>query len=339
MSYEEILKTFGPQGISDYQSFYRRPGAATSGIQTMLFVAESIIRSSLHGVRSDVFSLTNVIHNGLLRWLHSQGQAPHSDLDSDCLEINTTEGLLDNQRLWSFREPPQTCMKELAASTAYGQYALNNNNESYPLLWAAPCAFSDSPFVAASEAAKLTHGHPAVALSAGILAEILSDLCLVESPKKSDLVDICRRVIIRHNDEKGFDTVSAIIEHTVRLSSEGVQPTPAVIDGLGDSASAEVVLASGLWFAFTADNFREGVLRAANHSGKSAQTAQIAGHVLGLTYGLDALPSAWLIELELREEIISLARDLVEVPLIQYDERYRKLISVLEKYPGFNHSW
>jgi ADP-ribosylglycohydrolase len=59
-----------------------------------------------------------------------------------------------------------------------------------------------------------------------------------------------------------------------------------------------------------AKDFTDGVLLAVSHSGDSDSTGSIAGNLLGVQFGFDAIPSTWLEELELREEIERLATDL-----------------------------
>ena len=54
-----------------------------------------------------------------------------------------------------------------------------------------------------------------------------------------------------------------------------------------------------------------GVLAAVNHSGDSDSTGSIAGNILGAMYGVEAIPTRWLDELELRDEIEQLARDAI----------------------------
>jgi ADP-ribosyl-[dinitrogen reductase] hydrolase len=56
------------------------------------------------------------------------------------------------------------------------------------------------------------------------------------------------------------------------------------------------------------------VLLAVNHSGGSDSTGDstgaVAGNILALMIGAEAIPEPWLAELELREEIAAVARDL-----------------------------
>jgi ADP-ribosylglycohydrolase len=46
------------------------------------------------------------------------------------------------------------------------------------------------------------------------------------------------------------------------------------------------------------------------HGGDSDSTGSLVGNLLGAMYGVEALPSAWLDDLELREVIERVARDL-----------------------------
>jgi ADP-ribosylglycohydrolase len=51
-----------------------------------------------------------------------------------------------------------------------------------------------------------------------------------------------------------------------------------------------------------------------NHDGDSDSTGAIAGHLLGIQYGLSAIPSRWYEQLELRAVIERIAEDIERVP-------------------------
>ena len=59
-----------------------------------------------------------------------------------------------------------------------------------------------------------------------------------------------------------------------------------------------------------ARDFREGVLLAVNPSGDSDSTGSIAGNLLGLIHGRSGIPADWLQQLELRDVIERVGRDL-----------------------------
>jgi ADP-ribosylglycohydrolase len=70
-------------------------------------------------------------------------------------------------------------------------------------------------------------------------------------------------------------------------------------------------LAIALYCALSApDEFARGVLLAVNHSGDSDSTGAIAGNLLGLMLGVDAIATRWRDGLELRAEIEAVARPL-----------------------------
>ena len=71
----------------------------------------------------------------------------------------------------------------------------------------------------------------------------------------------------------------------------------------------------------------KGVCLAVNHDGDSDSTGAITGNILGAYLGQPAIPQDWLYNLELTEETIQIADDL----LIQYrnDDEWR------QKYPGW----
>jgi ADP-ribosylglycohydrolase len=84
----------------------------------------------------------------------------------------------------------------------------------------------------------------------------------------------------------------------------------STLELLGGGWVGDEALAIAVACAVGADDFRHGVLAAANHSGDSDSTAAICGNLLGALWGVDAIPREWLAELELREEIDTLAHDL-----------------------------
>jgi len=73
---------------------------------------------------------------------------------------------------------------------------------------------------------------------------------------------------------------------------------------------AEETVAIGLYAALVAENFEHGVLLAVNHSGDSDSTGSVAGSLLGLVLGEQAIPRRWVDRLELRDVIEQVADDL-----------------------------
>jgi ADP-ribosylglycohydrolase len=93
------------------------------------------------------------------------------------------------------------------------------------------------------------------------------------------------------------------------LAAGSSAPGPEAIATLGEGWVAEEALAIAIYCALVADDFEHGVRLAVNHSGDSDSTGAIAGNILGVLLGVDAIPRRWLDELELRDEIEQVASD------------------------------
>jgi ADP-ribosylglycohydrolase len=69
-------------------------------------------------------------------------------------------------------------------------------------------------------------------------------------------------------------------------------------------------LAIAIYCALVAEgDFEKGVRLAVNHSGDGDSTGAITGNILGASLGVDAIPERWLAQLELRNEIVTVADD------------------------------
>ena len=89
----------------------------------------------------------------------------------------------------------------------------------------------------------------------------------------------------------------------------------------------------GVYCALVAASFAEGVILAVNHDGDSDLTGAIAGHLLGMIHGPAAIPQAWLVPLELREVIETVAEDLYRYPTWSESEAGQERAE--RRYPGW----
>ena len=113
-----------------------------------------------------------------------------------------------------------------------------------------------------------------------------------------------------------------LLEAVLDFHARGIPPDPAGIEALGRGDTAEEALAIGLWCALCADDYRQGVLWAVNHGGKSDSTGLLAGNLLGLRFGLEGLPPEWLEEIELRDWLHRLGHDLQWLPTVYVGRGY-----------------
>jgi len=113
-------------------------------------------------------------------------------------------------------------------------------------------------------------------------------------------------------DNVANEECAAAVRQAVPLWTDaGLEPSSGVIEEMGGGWVGEQALAISIYCSLAAqDDFRRGVLLAVNHGGDSGRTRAITGNLLGLMLGVDAIPEIWLSELELRDEIETMAVDL-----------------------------
>ena len=325
MSWGEIRRGFGNWGIRSMAPIYGRRGAVTDDTQMMLFTSEGLLRAFVRQHETGSCHVPAVIHHSLQRWLLTQGVEPTL---SPCRD----GWLIEQAALWSQRAPGNTCLSALMDSRVFGEPAVNDSKGCGGVMRVAPCAFLFNPFDVASESARLTHGHPTGYLAAGLFADILNRLWRQTLP----LAEATVISLQAHGGKAGMLETRRLIEYVLRLHQQGVRPNPDRIADLGGGWVAEEALAIGLWCALAAESLEDGIIMAVNHSGDSDSTGMIAGNLLGLIYGPQAIPELWLEDLELRDVITRIAVDLASIPNSYADGvDLAKQKVARETYPGW----
>src|SRR5690606_25084851 len=77
----EILRRFGPDGITGYAPAYGGLGKITDDTQMTLFTAEGLIRGWVRGCFKGSTTYTGVTAQDYLRWLQTQGERPTCDIN------------------------------------------------------------------------------------------------------------------------------------------------------------------------------------------------------------------------------------------------------------------
>ena len=154
------------------------------------------------------------------------------------------------------------------------------------------------------QAAALTHGHPTGHLSAGVLAALIQQL--VDGASLDVALDAATALLLPR--EAHSETLQAL-----QAARDLAKRSPAAnIAELGEGWIAEEALAMSVFIALTATDMESGLRSAVNHSGDSDSTGAIAGNLLGAMWGVDAIPERWVADVELSDEIRSVADDLLE---------------------------
>lgn len=312
---QEILRQFGPEGITEYQPTYGRLGAITDDTQMTLFTAEGVMRAYVRGTLRGICHPPSVIAYAYLRWLCTQGE--DHPLHKHCLN-----GWLIQQRaLFARRAPGLTCLDALKSLRSVGDRAHNDSKGCGGVMRVAPIGMFMATltraripeeglhrtFDLACEAAAITHGHPTGQLTAGVFAvvilQLLRDIALPEA-----IAVALRRL--------GTKPDSAETLTAIELACDLAVTRPGDVDAirrLGEGWVAEEALAISLYCALSAEDLRTGTVMAVNHDGDSDSTGSMTGQLLGAMHGAALIPSSWLDGLELREVIEAMAQDLATV--------------------------
>jgi len=335
----EILRRFGPNGITQYAPAYGGVGTITDDTQMTLFTAEGLIRGWVRGCFKGITTYSGVTAHAYLRWLQTQGERPSCDID-----FGTDEpGWLFQQRqLHSRRAPGNTCLSALRAMSSLGKPARNDSKGCGGVMRVAPVGLfawrlrqhelPHDAFRLGTELAALTHGHPTGALTGGVLAVLI--LALTDGASLPEALAASKAIL---RTETGFEETLRAIDKAEELAVSGL-PHEEAIARLGQGWIAEEALAISVYCALVARNFRHGVILAVNHDGDSDSTGSIVGNLLGAMHGVKAIPAEWLEQLELRDVIIELAEDLYafkDWEIGEYSENEELNQRIWRKYPGF----
>lgn len=323
-----IRQKYGPLGIVDYDRAYGRRGAITDDTQMTLFTAEGMLRVIERIRNKGIGHPPSVMHHAYIRWLHTQGHRSKSHF------YNPKEfdgWLIGVKALHSPRAPGNTCLAALSGvEMGTIERPLNDSKGCGGVMRVAPIGLlardAEWAFNLACEAAAITHGHPSGYFSAGCLAAIIA--YVMEGHSLEEAIESTLGLLEREENTRHEECARAIRQALSLWRDRESIPSPEVIERMGGGWVGEEALAISLYCALAAgDDFAKGVLLAVNHSGDSDSTGAIAGNILGAMLGVQAIPAKWLAELELREEIETLARDMAEF----HDESR----NWWDRYPGW----
>jgi ADP-ribosylglycohydrolase len=316
---DEIVKSYGEQGIRDYAPAYGKLGAITDDTQMTLFTAEAVlsahVTAALQSQEPDFFRAAASSYG---RWLMTQ---ENSRLVSSGSAKATW--LLQQKKLFSRRAPGTTCLSALQSSRGKVTRATNDSKGCGGVMRMAPVGMYfahslsrerqpnrllPSIFATGNDLAAITHGHPSGCLSAGAFAVMIS-LVLVGN-SLTDAIHAAKEELRKHPSHN--ETLAAIEKAESLVKSRPRERS--ALRALGKGFVAEEALAMGLYCALGAADFEDGIILAVNHSGDSDSTGSITGNLLGAAAGADAIPDRWLAPLELRSTIEAIADDLAAFP-------------------------
>lgn len=171
-----------------------------------------------------------------------------------------------------------------------------------------------------SDAASLTHGHPAARQAAGLFSSLIHHLCAGDG-----LAQATERILAAATEaEQPAPELLERLAAAQRLAATPLLPPEKVSQELGGGHAAEEALAVGLYSVLaTADgpdgprtpqeHARAAIVAAVASGTAGHSTGSVAGSILGALYGDECLPVDWLDALEGRDEIRGLVDQLLKV--------------------------
>ncbi len=275
MNRAEILRRFGPNGITRYAPAYGGLGTLTDDTQMALFTAEGLIRGWVRGGFKGTTDYPGVTAHAYLRWLQTQGERPSCNIDSGTDESGW---LFQQRQLHSLRAPGYTCLSALRAMKSPGEPARNDSKGCGGVMRIAPVGLfawslqqHGSPqdaFRLGAELAALTHGHPTGSLTGGVLAVLI--LALADGAPLPEALTASKAIL---RTKTAHEETLRAIELAEELAVSGL-PHEEAIARLGEGWTAEEALAISVYCALIARDFRHGVILAVNHDGDSDSTGQ-----------------------------------------------------------------
>ncbi len=302
-SLADILKKFGPSGVTGYTSLNDEGLAEfTDDTQMTLFTAEGLLIARQRGG----YTPKEAIYRAYLRWLRTQNMRPSGPTG----ELTREGWLLGIQAMWKIKAPGNTCITALTSGHAGSpENPINESKGCGGIMRVAPIGLvfsGEAAFEQACAAASLTHGNPSGYLSAGTFSQIIAEI--LQGKDLREAIQASRVTLGRWPGcEDTMYAINSALEAAVKSS-----PIPQTIEAFGGGWVGEEALAISLYCALVyPDDFKSAVLLAVNHSGDSDSTGAITGNLMGALLGREAIPPEWINNLELHQEIERIAQEIL----------------------------
>lgn len=321
MKLDEIIYRYGAEGIQNLQISSSSKAEITDDTQMTLFTAEGILRSETRLTLKGITHTPTAVYYAYQRWLNTQGYPKIKEF-----EWIYDGWLLGVEGIFARRAPGNSCLSALISKKKGTiDEPINNSKGCGGVMRVAPAGLfyhKEDAFQLAAEFAALTHGHPSGYLSAGALAYLIASIIEGQNIERA-VVNTLEKL----NEFKDHEECKESLETAIALSKSDLSDFDAITQ-LGEGWVGEEALAISVYCALKyRDNFKKALITAVNHNGDSDSTGAITGNILGAYLGLSKIPVKWLEKIELKDEIMEIADDL----LIDYDEDNVNW----DRYPGY----
>lgn len=322
-----IKNEFGENGIKSPEIHpYTGSSIITDDTQMTLFTIEGLIRSYTRSNTKGISHVPSVIYHAYLRWLYTQGFFVNR-FESSPEEFDGW--LIKNQALFAIRAPGNTCLSSLKT----GRMGMINDNLNKSkgcggIMRVAPIGLATKKsFELGCEVAAITHSHQTGFIAAGILAQTISNIIYFDMNIKEAILNSLKISKKYNGYKESFD----LVMKAINLANKNTEIK--INNELGLGWVAEEALAISTYCALKySDNFKEGILKAVNHSGDSDSIGSITGNIIGAYLGIESIDTKWIKKLELSNVISEITSDLYSVVTGDVDYLSDEWSN---KYPGW----
>lgn len=288
-----ILRELGAEGVQDLlpwstgrRSFPR--GSYTDDTQMALATALGLLDAVRATDNSGIEDAASAVHARYLEWLDRQKDPFYE------------------------RSPGNTCLSALRSGVAGTMDdPLNESPGCGGIMRIAPVGLLERPeraFEVGAEMAALTHGAAAGFLSAGFFADVISRVARGRALMAA--IAETREVLLGYED---FDETLEKVDEAVELYISDVHPVEAIRQ-LGEGWTGHEALGIALLCALSyPDDWDLAVLAAVNITGDSDSTGSLTGALAGTALGVEAIPTAWVRDVEDSAMIRAVAEELFAV--------------------------
>ncbi|MEC3974642.1 ADP-ribosylglycohydrolase family protein [Amycolatopsis sp. H20-H5] len=310
---DEIHNLYGPDGVTDLPVAFDQPGRIGPLTQRLLFYTEAVIRSPHREKpesREAEQQLGSVVRGALQRWLHTQG-APLDNADGWLVKVpelqvrrTADDAELNAWHALATVSPHSVPMRGPDALVAALPSAMTVSGSG--------SALSGGSRQAVRTLAGVTHPGEVELVAATYLTSVFEQ-ALTGEAFSFPVWNLSREIFDDADPRQSgpvWADLKAMVAESVPFFGKNGLPALRVPELIGDGLGTLPVLGRAFAALSGFENYPEqALLRAVNHSGRSALTGALAGALLGARTGIPGLPQKWLEQLELRYLIENLASD------------------------------
>lgn len=319
MSWDAIARDYGANGIESYELSQNSGKALVSDDtqMTLYSAAGALAYAQACPDAFDLAALRAALYDAYLHWYRTQ--YPNQRIAS-----SRSYWLDEVSELRNRRAPGSTCLSALGSGRCGSiSNPLNSSKGCGGVMRVAPLGCfrrsmtSLEVAFAGAESSAITHGH-SLGYIPGAMAALLVHKCVFRETERS-FAELAREAFEETFDIFGGDahwaTFHALVETAFELARSDGDCRQHFLR-LGEGWVGEEALAVALYCALRwNDDFDRCLISSVNHDGDSDSTGAIAGNLLGAYLGCGRVAEKWLAELELRDVIERIARELCQAAL------------------------